>query len=221
MNPFMRLTAHLNISMFCVFVPEHRENSGHLADGADLVADHLLTSWSCGTWKGSEVKQTLPIIIITTRTSPHPSAFMLLSGSLRQRRPVWLRLFNTFNFPVLRFKEEMCWSGKRDSEWCFDKHVLTGKWGWRMETRRFDMIGKLELIFSLYNNCLLLPPSAGCYLRLYSTVECECVTEAGSNLFINYIVITQTMMPFRITNTEQTVSSSEYLATCWRLASWC
>lgn len=52
------------------------------------------------------------------------------ANPLQQRQPVWLRLFRTFNFPVLRFgrlKEEICWSRKRDSERCFDRHVL-GAW---------------------------------------------------------------------------------------------
>lgn len=37
---------------------------------------------------------------------------------------------------------------------------------------------------------------------------------SGSIVSINYIVITSTMMSFKITNTEQTVSSSKNLATC-------
>lgn len=35
-----------------VFIPEHREYSGHLANGTDLVADDLLAGRSCGTWRG-------------------------------------------------------------------------------------------------------------------------------------------------------------------------
>ena len=50
------------VFFFYVCVPEHREHSGHLADGADLVADDLLAGRSCGTWRGQRshaVKQTV------------------------------------------------------------------------------------------------------------------------------------------------------------------